>query len=521
MTTDTRLSAKDIADRIQAGQPVPYVRNLGGAASFRGIDNTIPTRVVSGTANLGRVRWVERKAGEPEIGDVVRVAEERAQTVVVRSDTERPENGVHVLSVLDGVRLTAFDARDQMVASLWTTRKDSRDRGRLADAVRRRGLRWPGDAEPVAVGQPTLERPTCRRAAVGQGAIEAPWWVWGSHGLEGEGQVVLTSDAEADVPSGYAEVRRGETLPVPQALIDNFVDEQRQRALAHGAENSWLVCDARVADSIRAQRNDPSADWHCWVAPVGHGRSESMEAWVSAGEHAITTLHNHVTLRPCEGGWLAFRGLGSMMVAVRTGGPVSGCRFDCREDARAKALQEIRAARRRAMAALELKLDGWAYEAVRARLRPGDTLRTLSGWHGLADVIQIHEPNPEAPSQSSYEVPVVEEVLDRLVPRYASRTEQHNLDGEGARDCTVYELPIVEDNGVRAYWPAVTDVPCPVCEDGTVVWAEAGYVPGYRICNAPGCHQHFMAGGDKDGPVLIQIEGQDWWPYESGAAGDA
>lgn len=42
------------------------------------------------------------------------------------------------------------------------------------------------------------------------------------------------------------------------------------------------------------------------------------------------------------------------------------------------------------------------------------------------------------------------------------------------------------------WWAAVTDVPCPVADcTQTVVWYEAGYVPGYRVC---------MAVADDDAP---------------------
>lgn len=37
------------------------------------------------------------------------------------------------------------------------------------------------------------------------------------------------------------------------------------------------------------------------------------------------------------------------------------------------------------------------------------------------------------------------------------------------------------------YWPQT--IPCPHCHDW-IVWAEAGYVPGYRIC--VGCNRHWM-----------------------------
>lgn len=36
-------------------------------------------------------------------------------------------------------------------------------------------------------------------------------------------------------------------------------------------------------------------------------------------------------------------------------------------------------------------------------------------------------------------------------------------------------------------WP--TDVPCPDCELGPIAWAEAGFVPGHRIC--PWCGSHW------------------------------
>jgi ribosomal protein S27E len=36
-------------------------------------------------------------------------------------------------------------------------------------------------------------------------------------------------------------------------------------------------------------------------------------------------------------------------------------------------------------------------------------------------------------------------------------------------------------------WP--DHVKCPDCEQAEVVWAEAGYVPGHRIC--PGCGSHW------------------------------
>lgn len=51
------------------------------------------------------------------------------------------------------------------------------------------------------------------------------------------------------------------------------------------------------------------------------------------------------------------------------------------------------------------------------------------------------------------------------------------------------------------YWTSVTDVPCP-CGGGMVRWAEAGYVPGYRICDGG---QHWMAEGNAGRPVLAPV----------------
>lgn len=81
------------------------------------------------------------------------------------------------------------------------------------------------------------------------------------------------------------------------------------------------------------------------------------------------------------------------------------------------------------------------------------------------------------------------------IVKYTIRPE--NLDGRGARLTRVYAMPPHPD-----YWLAVTDVPCPICR-GTIRWAEAGYVAGYRICDT--CHRHFQADGDAEGPELLRV----------------
>jgi len=92
----------------------------------------------------------------------------------------------------------------------------------------------------------------------------------------------------------------------------------------------------------------------------------------------------------------------------------------------------------------------------------------------------------------------------------AHRIESHDLQGKGPEPCEVYEMEPVPHN----YWAAVTDVPCPVkgCE-GTVVWCEAGHIPGWRTCMMPignGCYDmrsvkhFFLADGNVDHPTLVR-----------------
>lgn len=82
------------------------------------------------------------------------------------------------------------------------------------------------------------------------------------------------------------------------------------------------------------------------------------------------------------------------------------------------------------------------------------------------------------------------------------RYEQHDLDGQGKRRCRVFDMS-PNKSAVDA-WASVTDVPCPVPKcPGYVRWAEAGYVPGYRICDI--CRRHYLAWGTTDRPTLIQM----------------
>lgn len=80
------------------------------------------------------------------------------------------------------------------------------------------------------------------------------------------------------------------------------------------------------------------------------------------------------------------------------------------------------------------------------------------------------------------------------------RYELHNLDGTGQRRCQVFDMVTQAPD----YWSAVTGVACPAANcAGTVRWSEAGYVPGYRICDQ--CGRHYLAGGGCQRPTLIRV----------------
>ena len=61
----------------------------------------------------------------------------------------------------------------------------------------------------------------------------------------------------------------------------------------------------------------------------------------------------------------------------------------------------------------------------------------------------------------------------------------------------IYPMPVVHPG---EYWSSVTNVTCPRCKQGTVLWDEAGNVPGWRRCN--GCLAQFQARGDWRTPTL-------------------
>lgn len=73
-----------------------------------------------------------------------------------------------------------------------------------------------------------------------------------------------------------------------------------------------------------------------------------------------------------------------------------------------------------------------------------------------------------------------------------------NLDGRGFRRCREYPMSPHPD-----YWPAVTDVDCPVCERGLIFGYAPGNTPGYRACNT--CFRVFMAHGTAEAPTLVRF----------------
>lgn len=67
----------------------------------------------------------------------------------------------------------------------------------------------------------------------------------------------------------------------------------------------------------------------------------------------------------------------------------------------------------------------------------------------------------------------------------------------------------------KGFWASVTNIPCPIpdCEQ-ELVWYEAGYVPGYRVCMKPlkpgtfdhkTLHHRFLAEGTAEAPTLRYV----------------
>jgi uncharacterized protein (DUF983 family) len=83
--------------------------------------------------------------------------------------------------------------------------------------------------------------------------------------------------------------------------------------------------------------------------------------------------------------------------------------------------------------------------------------------------------------------------------------ETHNIKGT-PQEYETYSMPSKSDFD---FWESVTDVVCPSCGQGMILWNEAGYVPGYRTCDH--CHNDFMAKGNAQNPKLVKIGKNVHW----------
>ena len=161
-----------------------------------------------------------------------------------------------------------------------------------------------------------------------------------------------------------------------------------------------------------------------------------------------------------------------------------------------------------------MKKDIFVPPGVQVRLadRLGDIPRQLPA--GAASKIEaLWAKRNTAPDDqldgidASMETIVVSSVLADRARQPHVIFERHDLHGTGARRHKVFVMParkmsrrFPEDNSPD-YWACVTDVPCPCCRKGKIRWHEAGYVKGYRICDA--CERTFLAKGTADMPKLV------------------
>jgi hypothetical protein len=79
-------------------------------------------------------------------------------------------------------------------------------------------------------------------------------------------------------------------------------------------------------------------------------------------------------------------------------------------------------------------------------------------------------------------IAVLAPIIDAVIPAGGYMTAFRCLD----------EPPFPGEQPNRDMWIEVDLTPCPKC-GAALVWYEAGYVPGYRVC-AGKSHHHFIAG---------------------------
>jgi len=97
-----------------------------------------------------------------------------------------------------------------------------------------------------------------------------------------------------------------------------------------------------------------------------------------------------------------------------------------------------------------------------------------------------------------------------------------------SRPQTRWVLPLLPDlpvlcGGVARVdpWALIAILPCPACGSGRLVWAEAGHVPGWRVCDH--CGREWLAEprGDVVRLAIPQIDRGNgpepaWYPPEQG-----
>jgi hypothetical protein len=89
--------------------------------------------------------------------------------------------------------------------------------------------------------------------------------------------------------------------------------------------------------------------------------------------------------------------------------------------------------------------------------------------------------------QTETNPPLFSVTLDEIAPNGIVATRIGNTDHLGLRLEIEPEYPMEIGH---AYWEQVSLTPCPVC-GACLIWYEAGYVPGYRVCvRKP--HHHCM-----------------------------
>jgi len=126
------------------------------------------------------------------------------------------------------------------------------------------------------------------------------------------------------------------------------------------------------------------------------------------------------------------------------------------------------------------------------------TVQRLYLWRRRLPPAPLDQPEDETPWQDEpawWELatatgPLAQWALERgaaginlaRLPEVVELTSDEDIDGTGRGGRRAFAMPPADP---WDFWGDITSVPCPVpgCRQ-TLVWYEAGYVPGYRVCMA-------------------------------------